>query len=66
MDVEKLSHQVNDKSAAILAHRQLLVSMIAVNLANVRSSEIDQDVKVTSGLRDTSASLQNLKHFRKL
>jgi methyl-accepting chemotaxis protein len=60
MDVEKLSHQVNEKSAAILAHRQLLVTMIAVNLANVRSSEIDQDAKVTSSLRDTSASLQKL------
>lgn len=60
MDVEKLSHQVNEKSAAILAHRQLLVTMIAVNLTNVRSSEIDQDAKVTSSLRDTSASLQEL------
>lgn len=60
MDVEKLSHQVNEKSAAILAHRQLLATMIAANLTNVRSSEADQDVKVKSILRDTAASLQEL------
>jgi methyl-accepting chemotaxis protein len=58
MDVEKLSHQVNEKSSAILSHRQMLVTMIAVNLSNVRSSEVDQDVKVKSGLRDTEANLQ--------
>lgn len=60
MDVEKLSHQVNEKSAAILAHRQLLATMIAANLTNVRSSEADQDVKVKSILRDTASSMQEL------
>lgn len=60
MDVEKLSHQVNEKSAAILSHRQLLVTMIAANLAAVRSSEVDQDVRVKSILSDTSSSLQEL------
>lgn len=60
MDVEKLSHQVNEKSAAILAHRQLLVTMIAASLTNVRSSEVDQDFKVNTILRDTEASLQEL------
>lgn len=60
MDVEKLSHQVNEKSAAILAHRQLLVTMITANLATVHSSEIEQDAKVTSILHDTAANLQEL------
>lgn len=60
MDVEKLSHQVNEKSAAILAHRQLLVTMIAANLTTVRSSEADQDAKVKSILHNTIASLQEL------
>ncbi|MHB8056842.1 MAG: methyl-accepting chemotaxis protein [Desulfuromonadaceae bacterium] len=60
MDVEKLSHQVNEKSAAILAHRQLLVTMIAANLTNVRTSEVSQSSKVTSILGNTSSILQEL------
>ena len=60
MDVEKLSHQVNDKSAAILAHRQLLATMIASNLTNVRSSDTVQDAKVASSLKSTASSLQEL------
>lgn len=60
MDVEKLSHQVNEKSAAILAQRQLLAIMITGNLATVRSSETAQDVKVSATLRDTSANLGEL------
>ncbi len=60
MDVEKLSHQVNDKSAAILAHRQLLSGMIDSNLSAVRSSETAQDAKVSSSLRSTASSLQEL------
>lgn len=60
IDVEKLSHQVNEKSAAILAHRQLLVAMIAANLTNVRSSEVSQDSKVKSILSNTSSILQEL------
>lgn len=60
MDVEKLSHQVHEKSAAILAHRQLLVAMITVNLAAVRSSETQQDVMVSATLKDTSANLSEL------
>jgi len=59
-DVEKLSYQVNEKSAAILAHRQLLVTMIAANLTTVRSSEVDQDAKVKSILHNTITSLQEL------
>lgn len=60
MDVEKLSHQVNDKSAAILAHRQLLAVMIGSNLSTVRSSETAQDAEVTSSLKSTASSLQEL------
>jgi methyl-accepting chemotaxis protein len=60
MDVEKLSHQVNEKSAAILTHRQLLATMIAANLATVRSSEVAQDAKVKASLTDTAANLQSL------
>lgn len=60
MDVEKLSHQVNDKSAAILAHRQMLATMINSNLTSVRSSETDQDGKVASSLKSIYSSLQEL------
>jgi len=60
MDVEKLSYQVNEKSSAILVHRQLLAIMITGNLATVRSSETAQDVKVSATLRDTSANLDEL------
>lgn len=60
MDVEKLSHQVNDKSAAILKHRELLTNMIASNLADSRSTEKVQDDQVTSSLKNTADSLQEL------
>lgn len=60
MDVEKLSHQVNDKSAAILSHRQLLAGMITSNLADVRASETTQDQQVTSSLKSTADSLREL------
>lgn len=60
MDVEKLSHQVNDKSTAILAHRQLLAVMIGSNLSTVHSSETAQDAEVISSLKSTASSLQEL------
>ncbi len=60
MDVEKLSHQVNDKSSAILAHRQLLATMIASNLNSVRTSENAQDATVKLSLLNTASSLQEL------
>ena len=60
MDVEKLSHQVNEKSAAILAHRQLLATLIADNLAVVHATETKQDVKVLATLQNTSANLTEL------
>lgn len=60
MDVEKLSHQVNEKSAGILAHRQLLLDMIVTNLTNVQTTESAQDLKVGSILHDTTQNLQAL------
>ncbi len=60
IDVEKLSHQVHEKSAAILSHRQLLATLITANLSTVRSSETKQDVMVLATLKDTSANLTEL------
>ncbi|MDD2542474.1 MAG: methyl-accepting chemotaxis protein [Desulfuromonadaceae bacterium] len=60
MDVEKLSHQVNEKSAAILAHRQLLATLITENLSVVRATEAKQDLSVSATLKDTSANLAEL------
>jgi methyl-accepting chemotaxis protein len=60
MDVEKLSQQVNNKSAAILAHRNVMATMIHSNLTGVRSSESTQDAKVASSLNSTASSLQEL------
>lgn len=60
MDVEKLSHQVNEKSATILNHRQLLAVTIQSNLKSVHSSEAAQDAEVRGALSKTAASLQEL------
>ena len=60
MDVEKLSHQVNEKSAAILAHRHLLARMIAENLSAVHSTEAEEDAMVMSTLKTTTAHLDEL------
>jgi methyl-accepting chemotaxis protein len=60
MDVEKLSHQVNEKSAAILDHRQLLATLITDNLALVRATETKQDVTVSATLKETSANFTEL------
>lgn len=60
MDVEKLSHQVNEKSATILNHRQVLASTIQSNLRSVYSSEAAQDSEVRGALSRTAASLQEL------
>lgn len=60
MDVEKLSHQVNDKSVLIMAHREMLSKLITLNLANVRSTESNQDSQVKSSLKNATESLQEL------
>jgi methyl-accepting chemotaxis protein len=60
LDVEKLSHLVNEKSSSILIHRQTLAMMINDNLKTVRSSEAAQEVEVGGVLTNTSASLEEL------
>lgn len=60
MDVEKLSHQVNEKSASILNHRQQLATTIDSNLKFVRTSEASQDADVQGALSRTASSLQEL------
>lgn len=61
MDVEKLSHQVNEKSADIIAHRQLLSSLISTNLSHVHSNERSQNAEVKESLDAAAASLQELQ-----
>lgn len=60
MDVEKLSHQVNDKSVSIMAHRELLAKMITLNLDAVRTSNSSQDQQIGSSLKNAGESLQEL------
>lgn len=60
MDVEKLSHQVNEKSTTILNHRQSLAATIESNLKSVHSSEASQDAEVRGALSRTADSLQEL------
>lgn len=60
MDVERLSHQVNEKSATILGHRQALASSIEANLKSVHTSEASQDAEVRGALSKTGASLEEL------
>ena len=60
MDVEKLSHQVNEKSATILNHRKLLSATISSNLKSVLTSEASQDVEVRGALSKTASSLQEM------
>lgn len=60
IDVEKLSHQVNEKSSAILGHRQLLSNMITSNLGNVHATEAAQDEQVHKTLLSTTENLRSL------
>jgi len=60
MDVEKLSHMVNEKSASILGDRQMLFSMISENLRTVRSSEASQNTELNATLAGTSRTLEEL------
>ncbi|MDO9308325.1 MAG: methyl-accepting chemotaxis protein, partial [Deltaproteobacteria bacterium] len=60
MDVEKLSHQVNDKSVSIMAHRELLAKMITSNLDAVRASNSRQDQQIGSSLKNARDSLLEL------
>lgn len=60
MDVEKLSHQVNEKSSNILKQRQMLASMISETLQVVRSTKSAQDANVGGILASTATSLEEL------
>lgn len=60
MDVEKLSHQVNEKSSNILKQRQMLASMISETLQVVRSTKSAQDANVGGILASTAISLEEL------
>jgi len=61
LDVEKLSRQVNDKSGAILEHRQALLSMIIENMATVQTTESVHDADVALTVNNTSTSLHELE-----
>ena len=60
MDVEKLSHQVNDKSASILGHSQVLAGMIKENLDIVHLAEFSQDSEVSKIFKSITSSLEEL------
>ena len=60
MDVEKLSHQVNEKSGNILKQRQILSSMISESLQIVRSTKSAQNANVGGILTSTANSLEEL------
>lgn len=55
LDVEKLSCQVDERSEAILGHRQSLLSMIDESLSSMQSAETAHDSEVM-GIVDNSAS----------
>lgn len=61
LDVEKLSRQVNDKSSAILEHRQALLSTIIDNMETVQATESVHDADVSLTLNNTSSSLHELE-----
>ena len=61
LDVEKLSRQVDDKSEAILGHRQSLLAMIAENLAALQSAGTAHDSEVMGIVENSSASLRQLE-----
>lgn len=61
LDVEKLSHLVNEKSASILNHRQALLQMIGENLKAVRTSESSQEADLSGVLARTTQRLEELE-----
>jgi len=60
MDVERLSHLVNDKSASILGHCHELGDMIRDNLVLVQAAGVSQDQEVSQIFRNISASVAEL------
>lgn len=61
IDVEKLSLQVDDKSNAILKHRQDLRLMLLENMASLHATESVHDDEVALTLSSTSAGMQELE-----
>jgi len=60
MDVERLSHLVNDKSASILGHNCILESIITENLALVRMAESKQDQEISRIFKNITSSIEAL------
>lgn len=60
LDVERLSRMVSEKSACILGHRQVLVTMINDNLRLVRSSEAAQGAGLSNVLSSTARTLEQM------
>lgn len=61
LDVEKLSRQVEDKSGAILGHRQSLLEMIAINQSSLQTSESVHYAEVTQALHNSATGLHELE-----
>lgn len=61
LDVEKLSHQVNDKSSAILEHRKVLAAMISENMAAVHDTVSGHDAEAALTFNNTAANLHELE-----
>lgn len=60
MDVEKLSHAVNEKSASIMSQRQSLSQLISNNLEMVRSTEAHQYADARQILTAVGNNLETL------
>jgi len=60
LDVEKLSHAVNEKSAGIMSHRQSLELLIRDNLEKVRTTGFGQHADAARILADVSAGINTL------
>lgn len=60
LDVEKLSHAVNEKSAGIMAQRQFLENLIQDNLDKVRSAGAVQHADATRILSDIGSGIDTV------
>lgn len=61
LDVEKLSCQVDERSEAILGHRQSLLLMIDESLASMQSAETAHDSEVMGVVENSASSLRQLE-----
>lgn len=60
LDVEKLSHAVNEKSAGIMAQRQSLELLIRDNLEKVRTTGVGQHADAARILTDVSSGINTV------